>query len=503
MGKNNKNKDKKPHIEAAPQASNPSAAPKQQTVAPQAHNPSVAQYQQSVAPQAHNLSVAEQQSGAPQMQHSKSVQGTSTLDLADLKAAMPAVAQPWQDEACWNLVTARKSKAKKQAKTPARKVKEARKAQRPTDDGSGAVRTCSAPTSVATVPGITGPAAPEGAPSEVAATAAPRAAKTKRTRRTIKRVTRDCQGERPKQFQVEKRNKPDDPITPQSGVKRRRQVDTTGSIKYSDALRLNDHCVAIMMEPYHDMSKEQAEAIEEQLQEVMDNEIFSPSTSAEPVVAPHFKGRAFHSEGTLKMWCGDDYALQWLKRSIGKVASPRKGTRLVVKKQSEIPRRVKVGLLVPQVGPNDTLDRIRMRITCQNTRYRVSNWALYSAVAMEEKSSLYLLLGIPEDDAQKLRENERRVHYKFGNLYAQFHESRSTAQPNLEVSEKVSTDPGSAVNKLGESQPGSSKEPVAESVEAGPVEVGPQIDLGDFSESELVDMDEAELSSGDGDASSP
>ncbi|CAH2089885.1 unnamed protein product [Euphydryas editha] len=365
----------------------------------------------------------------------------------------------------------------------------------PTADGSRPLEAAegTAPVSVAQAPGVAGPAAPVAVstPSEVGATAAACASKSKRTRRGKKRTIGKNHEERPSQTKPVKRDRPDDSFTPQGNGKRRKPTNTTGPIKYADALKMKEYCVAIMMEPYHDLTKEQAEAIEKQLQRVMDEEIFSPSTSATPVVAPSFRGKAFHSEGTLKMWCEDDFTLQWLQRNIVKVTSPRGGTRLVVRKQSEIPKRVKAG---------HDLDRIRLRITCQNPKYRVSNWALYSAVPTEDKAAIYLILGIPEDDAQKLKASERRIHYKFGNIYARFQEERTTALPNLDAAEVVPTDPGNALTKMEESQPGPSKEPVV--VDTASSGAGPQSDLGDLSGSELVDMDESGLSSDDGAANS-
>ncbi|CAH2097629.1 unnamed protein product [Euphydryas editha] len=518
-------KNKNHNTKAAPQAHNPSVAPTTKPAAPQAHNPSVAPTtkpaapqgqnlrvapnQQTAAPQAHNLGDAPtQQPAAPQVSSA-----TGILDLTSLKAAMPTAAQPWQVEPCWNLVTVKKREAKKHKTKPAqpapvRKVKRAkaravaRQMRGPTDDGSRPLEAAegTAPVSVAQAPGVAGPAAPVGVstPSEVGATAAACASKSKRARRGKKRTNEKNHEERPTQTKPVKRDRPDDSFTPQGNGKRRKPTNTTGPIKYADALKMKEYCVAIMMEPYHDLTKEQAEAIEKQLQRVMDEEIFSPSTSVTPVVAPSFRGKAFHSEGTLKMWCEDDFALQWLQRNVVKVTSPRAGTRLVVRKQSEIPKRVKAGLLIPQVEPEDDLDRIRLRITCQNPKYRVSNWALYSAVPTEDKTAIYLILGIPEDDAQKLKASERRIHYKFGNIYARFQEDRITALPNLDATEEVPIDSGNAVTKMEESQPGPSKEPV---VDIGSSEVGPQSDLGDLSESE-VDMDESGLSSDDGAANS-
>ncbi|CAH2088502.1 unnamed protein product [Euphydryas editha] len=429
-----KKENKNHNTKAAPQAHNRSVAPTTKPAAPQGQNLRVAPIQQTAAPQAHNLGDAPtQQPAAPQVSSA-----TGILDLTSLEAAMPTAAQPWQVEPCWNLVTVKKREAKKQKTKPAQ------------------------PAPVRKAPGVAGSAAPVGVstPSEVGATAAACASKSKRTRRGKKRTNGKNHEERPTQTKPVKRDRPDDSFTPQGNGKRRKPTNTTGPIKYADALKMKEYCVAIMMEPYHDLTKEQAEAIEKQLQRVMDEEIFSPSTSATPVVAPSFRGKAFHSEGTLKMWCEDDFTLQWLQRNIVKVTSPRAGTRLVVRKQSEIPKRVKAGLLIPQVEPEDDLDRIRLRITCQNPKYRVSNWALYSAVPTEDRSAIYLILGIPEDDAQKLKASERRIHYKFGNIYARFQEDRTTALSNLDAAEVVPTDTGNATTKMEESQPGPSKEPV-------------------------------------------
>lgn len=57
------------------------------------------------------------------------------------------------------------------------------------------------------------------------------------------------------------------------------------------------------------------------------------------------------------------------------------GTKLVIRKQSEIPIKIKVGILIPHIGPEVTLACIPARLSHQNRDYTIAKWNLHHAKA--------------------------------------------------------------------------------------------------------------------------
>lgn len=192
-----------------------------------------------------------------------------------------------------------------------------------------------------------------------------------------------------------------------------------------------------MLEPFVDLTAEQATAIERDLRRIMEDEIYAPGASiSEPARAPSFRGKAFHSEGVIKMWAEDDHALTWLQRAVGKLRSPRAGTRLTVKPQTQIPRRTKAGLLVPEMEDDDDLDRLRMKLRSQNPFYQVHEWAMYHS-ERKDASTIFLLLGIPEKDIEEIKARDRRVCYNFGSIYLRLYQQDEEPQPPTAAADSV------------------------------------------------------------------
>ncbi|CAB3259899.1 unnamed protein product [Arctia plantaginis] len=496
-----------------PRVNNPSARLNNQSADPRVNNPRVNPTNTPLAAaQANNPTAAPSTTLATPLVSNQNTEPVSTIDLSSLRAAMPVPAGPGLEETGWSLVRTKKRASKKP--NPSKKTRNAnrakarveRQARCLTSGGSKRLEVAEGPEGAHVAPAsdvlprgedesqATGKCTPVGAPpakTPVAAKVPSRQGQPGQGKRA-RRATRG--GKPSSETKPVKRTRPDESRTPQGSGKRFKPLPKTGSTSYSDALKANDLCVAVMLEPYHDLTKAQAEAIEGQLQGVLDEEIFSPGTSSAPVAAPQFRGKAFYSEGALKMWCNDEYALQWLRRSLVRIPSPREGTKLVVRRQSEIPKRIKAGLLVPQIGPDDTLVRIQTRLKYQNSQYNVANWALYHAEAQEEKKCLFLVLGIPEEDVVKLKASERRVYYKLGNLCVRFLDERPAPPTNPDE------EPESAPQHPKDGNGGDPLIPVEETACRGP----PPEELEDLpvGESDLDDIEDM-LNSDDGAVCTP
>ncbi|XP_049884088.1 uncharacterized protein LOC126379393 isoform X3 [Pectinophora gossypiella] len=177
--------------------------------------------------------------------------------------------------------------------------------------------------------------------------------------------------------------------------------------------------VAVITEPYKPLNSKQADCIQQAIDQQLMEEILAPGRH----IVAAFRGKPFYSEGGLKMWCEDDYALEWLRRTVRNMPSPREGTHLIVVRQSEIPRRVKSALLVPDVDTSQSgeVDRVRKILAAQNPWYNVNSWTLYHAEEQgRNPTRLFLVLGILPEDVEVLVKRERRVAWRTGSIYIKF-----------------------------------------------------------------------------------
>lgn len=185
-----------------------------------------------------------------------------------------------------------------------------------------------------------------------------------------------------------------------------------------------------MTEPLYDLTAEQAEGIKTCMEDRLADDIYNQAT-ADHMSNVGFRGKAHYGEGALKLWCESNVALEWLRRAVETIASPIAGTKLVVRPQSEIQRRILCGLLIPNLTRD--INDIRHILTIQNkTTVNVRSWTLVKAEKQAEKETpgIYLLLRIPEPDVEKLRQQDRRLNWMFGNIYIRILEDERGASSN-------------------------------------------------------------------------
>lgn len=222
-----------------------------------------------------------------------------------------------------------------------------------------------------------------------------------------------------------KRSRPDDSTTPTGDGKRARAGSSQTRVSYAAAFKANELCVAVMTEPFYDLTPEQANGIRKCLEKQLVDDLLNPST-ADHMADIGFRGKAHFGEGALKMWCEDDASLEWLRRAVANLASPIAGSKLVVKPQSEIQRRILCGLLVPELTLD--IDNIRQILTAHNSKFvNIRTWMLVKAERQTESETpgVYLLLRIPESDVDKLKQRERRLKWMFGNIYVRILEEET------------------------------------------------------------------------------
>ncbi|XP_023934545.1 uncharacterized protein LOC112043382 isoform X2 [Bicyclus anynana] len=174
--------------------------------------------------------------------------------------------------------------------------------------------------------------------------------------------------------------------------------------------------VAVTTTPRLDFTQSEANAVQAQIQMA----IFEACNVVQGIpYAPAFKGKAFLSEGVLKMWCQDDEALLWLKKCISTLVSPKPGTSLSVIPQTDIPIKVRSGLYVPDF--NRDMRQLHQVLKMQNPWYKIMAWTLYSCQkTVGHPPGVFLILGIPKEEVPNLLARGRRVAYSTGSIYIRF-----------------------------------------------------------------------------------
>lgn len=233
---------------------------------------------------------------------------------------------------------------------------------------------------------------------------------------------------------AQKRSRPEDSVTPtgvskKSKPARSRMVDGT-LVSYAEAaasFRNNELCVAVMTEPFLEMTQEQAEGIRQTIENQLRALLKAPETTdTNQSTAIHFRGRAHFAEGVLKTWCEDDFTLAWLKGVINNLSSPLPGTKLTVRPQADIPKKVVCMLFVPE-NSEDTTELLRM-LARQNPNLKINTWTLTHERVRQEPPGTCLFFRVPEPMVQTIKEQQRRVYYLMGSIYIRFLEEGGTRE---------------------------------------------------------------------------
>lgn len=131
---------------------------------------------------------------------------------------------------------------------------------------------------------------------------------------------------------------------------------------------------------------------------------------------PSFRGRPTLSKGTLKMWCDDENALQWLRITLAELTAPQNG-RYIVVPVDDLDVIVRAGILLPGQTVRDVRLALKM-LSQQNSWDKILNWTVLRARV--QRSGMFLTLGIPLSDIPKLMSLEKRLFYLMGNVYVRF-----------------------------------------------------------------------------------
>ncbi|XP_052743549.1 uncharacterized protein LOC128199186 [Bicyclus anynana] len=259
-----------------------------------------------------------------------------------------------------------------------------------------------------------------------------------------------------------KRGRLDDSISPRGQTKRTKTIGQTRTRESYAGATQQHLSVAITLVPRADMTQTEAMTLQEQIQEeVFEACLRDPIPGVPLTHAPTFSGKAFLSEGVLKMWCEDDQALQWLNAVLPRLNSRREGFEIKIINQREITKRVKGALYVPNYrGEIGKLHRILLR---QNPKYDIGSWTLHNFKRSTGRlPGVFLILGIPQEKIDTILDNDRRVAYSTGTIYLKFFvgeelsdmppsQATSTKQDNTETDAAAKTITQTVCEKLPDS----------------------------------------------------
>lgn len=224
-----------------------------------------------------------------------------------------------------------------------------------------------------------------------------------------------------------KRVRPEDSVIP-TGIKKKskpaRSRMVGGSlVTYAEAAasyRNNELCVAVMTEPFEEMTQEQAEGIRLNIEKQLRALLMADPDPSNPTenTAIRFRGKAHFAEGVLKSWCEDAFTVAWLKRITNNMPSPIPGTNLTVRPQAEIPKKALCMLFVPE-NTEDTPALLKL-LTRQNPNLSINTWTLTHERVRQEPPGTCLFFRVPESMVQTIKNQERRVYYLMGSIYIRF-----------------------------------------------------------------------------------
>lgn len=225
------------------------------------------------------------------------------------------------------------------------------------------------------------------------------------------RATPGCS--RPEAQAPAKRARLDETISPRGPPKRQRLEPTVENARaYSDAVKA-DLLVAITGETTGFLNQKQGEEVQRFLEETLMELVTQPD--AEKGHLPGFWGKPSLAGGALRLWCDDQYTLDWLKQLMTTFTLST-GEKVVVRRQSELGRRIRCGIMIPGAW-TDTY-KIARALNAMNPWAGVRQWLLYNVFRQE--SGMFIVVGVPEAMVQPLLDHGRRLKFLLGSVYLRF-----------------------------------------------------------------------------------
>ena len=153
-----------------------------------------------------------------------------------------------------------------------------------------------------------------------------------------------------------------------------------------------------------------AQTLQDQLSRQLDHCLFALKEGEEP---PVFDGWHYSGE-FLRITCGDNHSLEWLKSTVNALPSLWDNAQLEVVTLDKLPRLVKTAVWIP--GKADERETVIRRLAAQNPHLKVSNWCVFHDAVKVEPLGRLLIFGISDDDAKTVVEKGKKLRYGFSQL---------------------------------------------------------------------------------------
>jgi hypothetical protein len=220
---------------------------------------------------------------------------------------------------------------------------------------------------------------------------------------------------------ISKRARLDETISPR-GEHKKIKIDSLGKKQTHPtyaAAAATDLTVAITNERTGRLSQQDAEEVEKKIGDAIFQAAIETDldTIAE---APAFSGRPSVVDGYLKLWCQDANTKQWLMTWLA-TATLTNGDRLVGKREDEMVRKTRCGILIPSI--EDNLTKVGRVLNFQNSWAEVRKWTIHQAIPLRTRGCTLMLVGIPESVVPAVLERNRKLNYLCGSVYIRFQHS--------------------------------------------------------------------------------
>ncbi|KAI5637048.1 hypothetical protein NE865_10229 [Phthorimaea operculella] len=133
---------------------------------------------------------------------------------------------------------------------------------------------------------------------------------------------------------------------------------------------------------------------------------------------PVFRAKPSYAEGYLRLWGDDQKTVDWLRNTVSAMTLPS-GEKLTVKTQAEIPKRTRVGILIPD--PMDVWKEVKdigHVLAWQNKWAQCERWLVQKA--MKQEVGWFLVVSVPNDLVPTLVAKRRCLSCLLGAVYIRF-----------------------------------------------------------------------------------
>ncbi|KAJ0171079.1 hypothetical protein K1T71_013278 [Dendrolimus kikuchii] len=144
--------------------------------------------------------------------------------------------------------------------------------------------------------------------------------------------------------------------------------------------------------------------------------ITSAKTQAPTSEAPRFMRRPTYVDGSLRLYCDNEAAVEWTKETCAALELPEVG-KLVVTDVKNIPKLVRCGILLPHEHDGDKV-LIGTMLQWGNPWAQVERWRVHAI--LPQTRATFVVVSIPKDLVPVVLARKRRLSYRLGAVYLKF-----------------------------------------------------------------------------------